>query len=506
VTQVEEGPDSPVAPGVLTVGAPSAGEVLAERYQLEEHVSNDAFGRQVWRGIDVVLRRPVAVVLRYPGGQAAVEMLDAAVAASRVVHPNLVDVYDAIDEGNRAYVVREWVEGGSLRDHVAETPLDPDRATTVAHAVASAVAAVHASGSVHGNVHPGTVLIGVDGRIVLSDAKAGESASLDGDVRAIGAVLYCALTGHWPRQEAGPSTLPDAVRDPAGTLAAPRQVRGGIPGHLSDLATELLDPELAPPSSDVLSADLARLDSDGDEELFAAGGPLDFQPAYRGGVQIPEPRRPIGGRLAIGMAALLVLAVGGLLLAFQFLPSSTDDPNTTSLPQGVASKAPSAAPKVDEPRPFPLTNAKVRVVDPVGDGDNDSKAGNAIDGKQSTAWTTSHYRTPQFGGLKAGIGLLVDLGSPQSLSQVRAQFTQAGITVQVYVGNSDPGNKDILQKYTKVTDPDLANINKIITLPDGTNARYVLLWITGDLPQDPQAGSDKPYQGGVTDIQVYVTG
>ncbi len=123
MTQVDEGPESPAPPGVLTFGAPTLGEVLAERYELQEHINDDAFGRQVWRGVDVVLRRPVAVVMRYPGGAAAVEMLDAAVSASRVVHPNLVDVYDAIDENNRAYVVREWVDGGSLREYVAEAPL-----------------------------------------------------------------------------------------------------------------------------------------------------------------------------------------------------------------------------------------------------------------------------------------------------------------------------------------------------------------------------------------------
>src|SRR5690348_10569418 len=161
--------------------------------------------------------------MRYPGGSAAVEMLDAAVAASRVTHPHLVDVYDAIDEGTRAYVVREWVDGGSLKEYVAESPMDPERATSVAHAVASAVAAVHASGVTHGNIHPGTVLIGSDGRVVLSDARTDESITHDSDVRAIGAVLYCALTGHWPRAEAGPGSLPDAVRDATGALAAPRQ-------------------------------------------------------------------------------------------------------------------------------------------------------------------------------------------------------------------------------------------------------------------------------------------
>ena len=118
----------------MTFGAPAVGEILAERYQLEQHIDNDSAGRQIWRGIDVILRRPVAVVLRHPGGTASGEMFSAAVAASRIVHPHLVGVYDAIDEGARAYVVREWVDGAALRDHVLAGPLDAARATTVAHA------------------------------------------------------------------------------------------------------------------------------------------------------------------------------------------------------------------------------------------------------------------------------------------------------------------------------------------------------------------------------------
>ena len=136
MTQVGEGQETAAdeAGPVMTFGAPTVGEILAERYQLEEHVNNDSAGRQVWRGVDVILRRPVAVVLRHPGGDSATEMLQAAVAASRVIHPNLVGVYDAIDEGERAYVVREWVDGEALRELVAaEGPLDPARATAIAH-------------------------------------------------------------------------------------------------------------------------------------------------------------------------------------------------------------------------------------------------------------------------------------------------------------------------------------------------------------------------------------
>src|SRR5689334_25232815 len=91
VTQVGEGHETAAdADGpVMTFGAPTVGEILAERYELQEHVNDDSAGRQVWRGIDVVLRRPVAVVLRYPGGDSATQTPQAAVDASRVIHPHL---------------------------------------------------------------------------------------------------------------------------------------------------------------------------------------------------------------------------------------------------------------------------------------------------------------------------------------------------------------------------------------------------------------------------------
>src|SRR5262245_17433323 len=259
----------------MTLGAPTAGEILAERYQLEEHVNDDSAGRQVWRGIDVVLRRPVAVVLRYPGGESATEMLQAAVDASRVIHPNLVGVYDAIDEGARAYVVREWVDGESLREMVSEEgPLDPARATANAHAIADALAAVHATGMVHGNVHPGTTLIADDSRVVLADARADSADTTETDIRAVGGILYYALTAHWPHAEVGRSALPDANRDAAGNLAAPRQTRSGVPAYLDDLTMDLLDRRVAAPEADALAAELARLDAA--EEDYEDVGPLRF--------------------------------------------------------------------------------------------------------------------------------------------------------------------------------------------------------------------------------------
>ena len=503
MTQVDEGPESSGGSGLLIFGTPSVGEVLAERYELQEHINDDAGGRQVWRGIDVILRRPVAVVMRYPGGSAAVEMLDAAVAASRVVHPHLVDVYDAIDEGNRAYVVREWVEGSSLRELVAETPLEADRATTVASAIASAIAALHATGMVHGNVHPGTVMVGADGRVVLADARADEAVTADADVRAVGAVLYCALTGHWPRAEAGVSALPDAVRDVSGAIVAPRQARGGIPGHLSDLATDLLDPTAAPPSADVLAAELGRLDAEQeDSQFFADGGPLDFERPRFIDQRLNEPPRSAGRKLAVGVIALFVLAAAGLLIASRFIPhgSGSNGPQPTQ-PAVVGNQSAPAG----KPTPVALTPGQVRIIDPKGTRSELRDAGNVTDGNPATVWMSEHYfDRPDFGGRKDGMGILINLGSPREVTSVKVSFTTPGATVELKTGSQDypstsQGDSDLVAAYQTVGSPRENAPSQTLLNSDNRQVQYLLVWIT-KLPSAQDRANQ--FQVGVEDIQV----
>jgi hypothetical protein len=505
VTQVDEGPESPGTPGVLTFGTPAVGEVLADRYELQEHINNDAFGRQVWRGVDVILRRPVAVVMRYPGGEAAVEMLDAAVAASRVVHPHLVDVYDAIDEGTRAYVVREWVDGGSLREYVAESPLDADRSTAVASAIASAVAAIHATGMAHGNIHPGTVLIGSDGRVVLSDARADESVTPDADVRAIGAVLYCALTGHWPRAEAGASSVPDAVRDEAGTLTPPRQVRGGVPGHLSDLATDLLDPAVAPPSADVLAADLGRLEGDREEAYFTVGSPLDFDHSGYPGTTVAEPPRSVR-KLVIGVAVLLVLSIAGLLVTINAL-SGPRQGSTATPPTAGATTGGAAG---NGPARVPIAANQVRVIDPPpGSRSELGDVQKAVDNDPNTAWHSDHYKgRPDWGGIKPGMGILINLGSAKQVSVVNV-IASSGAVIELRTGDSDPGpdsgstgDKQIYDGFQKVGEPKTAGPSTTILNGPEKPVQFLLVWISR-LPPEPD--STGQYLVQIQDIQVLVT-
>lgn len=519
MTQVGEGPEADSRP-VLTFGAPAVGDVLADRYRLEERVTDDSSGRQVWRGSDVVLRRAVAVVLRYPGGESATEMLSSAVAASRVSHSNLVGVYDAIDEGDFAYVVREWVDGSALRDYVAQHPLSPPRAMAIGHAAASAVAAVHATGIVHGNVHPGSILIGNEGRVVLGDARTDGDATAESDIRAIGGILYFSLTGHWPHRElatAGKEDLPDAVRDSSGTLAAPRQVRAGVPTYLDELTMELLDQRRTLPSAEMLAAELGRMDADAEAEADGEGDSVDGayfdpdNPLGFGSAPI-EPPRPAGRKIAVGVLALLFLAAAGLLIGARLLdPAGTDNtagqPSSGGNNHAPASQAP-AGPAATE---VTLTADQLRVVDPGGDRTELKGVEKAIDKNESTGWQTQKYNdSPRFGDIegKTGMGILINLGTPRKVD-VQVNMSAPGAAVELRTGASDPGktsgkagDQQILDTYSNVVKPvgdgSGVSVNMLFTLDQP--AQYLLVWITS-LPK-VDSGPPAHYQVGVQEIKV----
>ena len=505
MTENGEGQEVPgAAPQVLTFGAPTVGEVLAERYQLEAHVADDSHGRQLWRGVDVILRRPVAVVLRYPGGASAGEMLSAAVAASRIVHPHLVGVYDAIDEDDRAYVVREWVEGSSLRELVADGPLDAERAATIACAVTDAVAAIHATGMAHGNIHPGTVLIAGDGRVVLTDARADEATTTEADLRAIGAVLYCALTGYWPHAEAGPTPVPDAPRDDQGNLPAPRQVRAGVPAYLDDLTMDLLNPTVEVPPAEMLVGELSRFEQDGrgHSPLFTGDESLGFR-AFENVTEVAEPPRRVNRKILIGIVGLLVIALAGVLGSIQAL-SGRKDPNI------VGGQASTAAPQrgtTNKPVDLTVTGNDVRIVDGQGGSRDPSElrnAAKAVDGDVNTGWETQTYRPPaNFGNLKKGMGILIDLHEPKPVGSVQVELSNGGATLELKGGNDDPGatkegDAQIESTFQTIGEPKAATGTRVILPCDpDKKTRYLMVWIT-QLPPDGKGG----FQLGVQEIKL----
>jgi hypothetical protein len=144
--------------------------------------------------------------------------------------------------------------------------------------------------------------------------------------------------------------------------------------------------------------------------------------------------------------------------------------------QVAAAPRPAKASKVGTHRVW-STPPTVSSFDPNGDGAEDpGGVGLAVDDDPSTAWSTDIYHgNTHFGGLKPGVGLLIDLGKPKRVDTAKLQLSAAGADLQLRAGDAAPHSADDL---TLVASASTAKPSTRMTLTKPTTARYWLLWIT----------------------------
>ncbi|MFJ4678727.1 serine/threonine-protein kinase [Kitasatospora sp. NPDC088783] len=285
------------------------GRLLADRYRLGEVLGRGGMGT-VWRAEDEMLGRIVAVKeLRMTGTvdeiekhRLVVRTLREAKATARIRHTSAVTVFDVVEEDDRPWIVMELVAGRSLADVVAEDgPLAPERAARIALDLLGVLGAAHRQGILHRDVKPSNVLIGEDGRTVLTDFGI---ASVEGDTSItstgmlVGAPSYIAPERARGKLPGPPSDLWSL----GGTLYAmvegvPPYDRGDALATLTAVMTEPLpEPRNAGPLRGVIEGLLEkdparRMDADTARpllELIAAGKPLPEAET----VAVPAPPAP----------------------------------------------------------------------------------------------------------------------------------------------------------------------------------------------------------------------
>jgi len=286
---------SPTSPGASPTSLPPA--ILVQRYRLERKLAQGGMA-EVWLGTDLSLTRQVAVKLLKPALAAdpvvAERFRREAIAVAQLSHPNIVAVYDAVDDTiggeKRQAVVMQLVNGKSLRQLLDEQKrLSPDLTMHIGACMASALDYAHHANLVHRDIKPGNILITPDGRVLLTDfgiAKGLGSSEedltspnvmmgtakylspeqvrgrkLDGraDLYSLGLVLYECLAGRVPflGETDADTALARLNRDPTDLT----RLRPTLPYGLAPLIHKLLSrkPDDRPATGSEVRNELQRI-------------------------------------------------------------------------------------------------------------------------------------------------------------------------------------------------------------------------------------------------------
>lgn len=162
------------------VASPVHPHLIGGRYRLESSIGTGGMA-EVWRATDVQLGRMVAVKMLKPNVAKdeviAERFRREARALARLSHPNIVPVYDCVEDNHQVALVMELIQGKSLRDLLDDAATPGKRAGTISvhltvhigSAIALALAKSHETNIIHRDIKPGNILVTGKGRVLLTD-------------------------------------------------------------------------------------------------------------------------------------------------------------------------------------------------------------------------------------------------------------------------------------------------------------------------------------------------
>ena len=454
------------------------GEVLADRYELEELVGTGGMS-SVYRAHDRLLDRKVALKVlhqQYSEDDEYVERFRReARAVAALSHPNIVTVIDRGEHGGRQFIVFEYVDGYNLKQVMEQRGVPPvQTALELAIQVARGLSFAHQNGLVHRDVKPQNVLLNGDGQAKVTDfgiarstdvkqgmtttgtvlgtsdyiapeQAQGQAVDEHTDVYSLGVVLYELLTNEVPFT--GENFVAVAMR------------------HINEPPPPIRDkqPDVPPRVEAAVHRAMAKDPSERFQSMADFIAELEACLAEtRSGVhtEVAAPAlRPRRGRrrgIPVLPLALIVaaLAVAAAVLAYALTRN------------GHA--------KGGSPGPGP-TVPHVRgagAYDPFGDGrEHDDEASLATDGDPSTYWRTERYHAGFADIGKKGVGLVLDARRPVTLHQLGIATDTPGFNAVVRAGNTPTS----FPKW--VSRPQTVGGQAQYTITGGPY-RYYLIWIT----------------------------
>ena len=253
------------------------GELISDRYRIEDRLGSGGMS-SVFRATDTILERTVAVKVLAEhlsdDERFVARFRREALAVAKLVHPNIVQVYDTGIDTGRHYIVMEYVRGRSGAQLLqAQGKLDPEIAVEIGVQACAGLEYAHRHGIIHRDVKPGNLMIiggpagGGEMTTKLADfgiARAreqtritqvgsvagtaaylapeqagGEEATPSSDVYSLGVVLYQFLCGRLPYEGASLAEL--AVRQQSEQPLHPSSYSDDVPQAVGDAVLVALE-------------------------------------------------------------------------------------------------------------------------------------------------------------------------------------------------------------------------------------------------------------------------
>jgi tetratricopeptide (TPR) repeat protein/tRNA A-37 threonylcarbamoyl transferase component Bud32 len=290
-TIASQAPAGPEAAGNQTGGPDRVPRFFGD-YELLQELAHGGMG-VVYKARQRKLNRVVALKMILAGQLASAadvqRFYTEAEAAAQLDHPGIVRVFEVGEQDGQHFFSMSYVAGGSLAAAVKDGPLPPREAAALVRKVAEAVAYAHGRGIIHRDLKPANILLDEGGQPQVTDfglaKRLASDSQLTGtgqvmgtpsymppeqaqgrvqevgpaaDVYALGAILYCLLTGRPPFQAAG---VMDTLRQVLELEpAAPRLLNPGVDRDLETICLKCLEkqPSKRYVSAQALADDLRR--------------------------------------------------------------------------------------------------------------------------------------------------------------------------------------------------------------------------------------------------------
>lgn len=224
---------------------------IIQNYRVSHLIGSGGMG-EVWAGRHLYMDRQVAVKCLHPRLAANAEIRqrfkNEAVTMSQLQHPNIVRLYDYIEEPDGVYLVMEFVEGDALDDYIQQKtgPIPEEQAIYLFGQILDGMHYAHQMGVIHRDIKPGNFMVTRDRRLKILDfgiAKLlesvgpqqtktgarigtvlymspeqvrGQALDLRSDIYSLGVTLFQMVTGQcpYPSQAAEYDIYQRIVNDP----------------------------------------------------------------------------------------------------------------------------------------------------------------------------------------------------------------------------------------------------------------------------------------------------